>query len=56
MNAALPRAVGDAILKGLEKEPTARPQSASEFMKLVENAAGPPAAPDDDTVVPLPSS
>jgi serine/threonine-protein kinase len=56
MNAALPRPVGDAILKGLEKEPTARPQSASEFMKLVENAAGPPAAPDDDTVVPLPSS
>jgi serine/threonine protein kinase len=52
MKAALPRPVGDAILKGLEKEPTARPQSASEFMKLVENAAGPSPSPDDDTVVP----
>jgi serine/threonine-protein kinase len=56
MNDTLPRPVGDAILEGLEKEPTARPQSASEFLKLVENAAGPPPSPDDDTVVPPPSS
>jgi serine/threonine protein kinase len=56
VNDTLPRPVGDAILKGLEKEPTARPQSASEFMKLVEDAAGPPPSPDDDTIVPLPSS
>jgi serine/threonine-protein kinase len=49
---AVPRPVGDALLKGLEKDPAARPQSASELMRLVEYAAGPPPAPDDDTVVP----
>ena len=48
----LPRPVGDALLKGLEKDPAERPQSASEFMRLVEYAAGPPPTPDDDTVVP----
>ena len=52
----LPRPVGDALLKGLEKDPAARPQSASAFMTLVENAAGPPPSPDDNTVVPPPSS
>ena len=52
----LPRPVGDAILKGLEKDPADRPQSATEFMKLVENAAGPPPSPDDNTVVPPPSA
>ncbi len=53
--ADLPRPVGDALLKGLEKDPADRPQSATEFMTLVENAAGPPDSPDDNTVVPLPS-
>jgi serine/threonine protein kinase len=48
----LPRPVGDAILKGLEKDPAERPQSATEFMRLVEYAAGPPPSFDDDTVVP----
>src|SRR4051794_6328903 len=52
VNPKLPRPVGDALLKGLEKDPEARPQSATEFMKLVENAAGPPPSPDDNTVVP----
>jgi serine/threonine protein kinase len=52
LNPKLPRPVGDAILKGLEKDATARPQSATEFMRLVEYAAGPPPTPDDDTVVP----
>jgi serine/threonine protein kinase len=56
MNGALPRPVGDAILRGLEKDPAARPQSASELMKLVEDAAGPAPSPDDNTVVPPPSS
>jgi serine/threonine protein kinase len=52
----VPRPVGDAILKGLEKEPSERPQSASEFMKNVEEAAGPPPSPGDATIVPPPSS
>jgi serine/threonine protein kinase len=52
LNAKLPRPVGDALLKGLEKDPTDRPQSATELMRLVEYAAGPPPSPDDDTVVP----
>jgi serine/threonine protein kinase len=52
VKAELPRAVGDAILKGMEKEPADRPQSASEFMRLVEFAAGPPPSPDDMTVIP----
>ena len=52
INTALPRPVGDALLTGLAKEPLERPQSATEFMKRVENAAGPPPSPDDDTVVP----
>src|SRR4051794_31852662 len=52
----LPRPVGDAILKGLEKDPEERPQSATAFMKLVSDAAGPPPSPDDATVVPPPSS
>jgi len=56
INASLPRPVGDALLKGLEKDPADRPQSATEFMKLVEYAAGPAATPDDDTVVPPPSA
>jgi serine/threonine protein kinase len=51
-NADIPRPVGDAILKGLEKEPSERPQSASELMRLVEVAAGPPPSPDDMTVIP----
>jgi serine/threonine-protein kinase len=48
----LPRPVGDAILKGLEKDPADRPQSASELMRNVEAAAGPPPNPDDPTAVP----
>ncbi|MEA2424822.1 MAG: eukaryotic-like serine/threonine-protein kinase [Thermoleophilaceae bacterium] len=56
MKPTLPRPVGDAILKGLEKDPADRPQSATEFMRGVEIAAGPPASPDDNTVVPPPSS
>src|SRR3954447_13475651 len=48
----LPRPVGDALLKGLEKDPNDRPQSATEFMRLVEYSAGPPPSPSDDTVVP----
>jgi len=48
----LPRPVGDAILKGLEKAPADRPQSASELMRNVEAAAGPPPNPDDPTAVP----
>ena len=52
----LPRPVGDALLQGLEKDPEARPQTASEFMRLVELAAGPPPTPDDITIVPPPSS
>jgi serine/threonine-protein kinase len=51
-NEKVPRAVGDALLKGLEKDPADRPQSATEFMKLVEYSAGPPPSPDDNTVVP----
>jgi serine/threonine protein kinase len=51
-NAKLPRPVGDAILKGLQKDPANRPQTATEFMRGVEYAAGPPPTPDDDTVVP----
>src|SRR4051812_22280488 len=35
----LPRAVGDAILRGLEKDQDERPQSATEFMRLVTDAA-----------------
>jgi serine/threonine protein kinase len=56
LNPQLPRQVGDAILVGLEKDPADRPQSATEFMRLVEIAAGPPLSPDDNTVVPPPSS
>jgi serine/threonine-protein kinase len=52
LNGTLPRPVGDALLKGLEKDPADRPRSATEFMRLVEYAAGPPPSPDDDTVVP----
>jgi serine/threonine-protein kinase len=52
----LPRPVGDALLKGLEKDPEARPQTATEFMRLVELAAGPPPTPDDITIVPPPAS
>ena len=52
VNPQLPRPVGDAILKGLAKEPAERPQSATEFMRLVEEAAGPPPSADDLTVVP----
>lgn len=54
LNASIPRPVGDALLKGLEKDPADRPQSASELMRLVEYAAGPAPSPDDDTVVPPP--
>jgi serine/threonine protein kinase len=36
---ALPRAVGDALLTGLEKDPDDRPQSASELIELIEAAA-----------------
>src|SRR3954464_3473274 len=48
----LPRPVGDAILAGLVKDPAERPQSATAFMRLVEDPPGPPGPPDDDTVVP----
>jgi serine/threonine-protein kinase len=48
----LDRAVGDAILKGLEKEPADRPQTASAFMDQVAEAAGEPPGYDDSTVVP----
>ena len=53
---SLPRPVGDVILTGLLKEPSERPQTASEFMSRVEAAAGPPPEPDDMTVAPPPSS
>ena len=56
LNKDLPRQVGDAILLGLEKDPAARPQTASEFMRMVEISAGPAMSPDDDTIVPPPSS
>jgi serine/threonine protein kinase len=36
----LPRAVGDALLKGLEKDPDDRPRSASALVELIEAAAG----------------
>jgi serine/threonine protein kinase len=52
LNPKVPRPVGDALLKGLEKDPADRPQSATEFMRLVEYSAGPPPSPDDNTVVP----
>ena len=52
----LPRPVGDALLKGLEKDPAARPQTATEFVRNVEVAAGPPPTPDDITLVPPPAS
>jgi serine/threonine protein kinase len=52
----IPRPVGDALMKGLAKEPAERPQSATELMRLVELAAGPPPTPDDITIVPPPSS
>jgi serine/threonine protein kinase len=35
----LPRAVGDALLEGLEKDPDDRPQSASELVSLIDAAA-----------------
>jgi serine/threonine protein kinase len=35
----LPRAVGDALLEGLEKDPDDRPQSASELVALIDAAA-----------------
>jgi serine/threonine protein kinase len=50
----LPRAVGDAILLGMAKEPAHRPQAAMELMRLVEYAAGPAPSFEDDTVVPDP--
>jgi len=53
---SLPRPVGDVILTGLLKEPSERPQTASEFMSRIEAAAGPPPEPDDMTVVPPPGS
>jgi serine/threonine-protein kinase len=40
LNPDIPRAVGDAILKGLEKDPSDRPQSATELMAEVEAGAG----------------
>ena len=49
----LPRPVGDALLLGLAKDPAERPQTATEFMRIVELAAGMPPEPDDNTVVPL---
>jgi len=56
MKPELPRPVGDAILLGLAKEPGDRPQTATEFMRLVEIAAGPPPSADDMTVIPPPSA
>jgi serine/threonine-protein kinase len=38
----VPRAVGDALLRGLEKEPEARPQPATDFMRRVAAAAETP--------------
>ena len=48
----IPVAVGEAILKGMEKEPTARPASASELIALISAAAGPAPDADSPTVVP----
>jgi serine/threonine protein kinase len=36
----LPPAVGDAVMRALEKDPAARPQSAGEFARMLEEAAG----------------
>ena len=52
VKSSVPVAVGEAILKGLEKEPSDRPASASEFMRLVADAAGPPPDADAPTVIP----
>src|SRR4051812_32371534 len=52
VNASIPPPVGDAIMKGLAKDPVDRPASATEFMRLVEYSAGPPPSPDDNTVIP----
>jgi serine/threonine protein kinase len=35
----LPAAAGDAIMRALEKDPAARPQSAGEFARMLEEAA-----------------
>jgi serine/threonine protein kinase len=35
----LPAAVGDTIMRALEKDPAARPQSAGEFARMLEEAA-----------------
>ena len=48
----VPVAVGEAILKGMEKEPADRPATATALMDLIEQAAGPPPDADAPTVVP----
>lgn len=48
----VPATVGEAILKGLEKEPADRPASATELMRMIGDAAGPAPDADAPTVVP----
>jgi len=48
----IPVAVGEAILEGMEKEPTDRPATATALMALIEAAAGPAPDADSPTVVP----
>ena len=52
INSFVPPAVETVVLHALEKRREARPQTATEFMRLVEYSAGPPPSPDDSTVVP----
>lgn len=48
----VPAAVGEALLRGMEKEPADRPPTASAFIALVEEAAGPAPDADSPTVIP----
>ena len=52
VKSTVPVAVGEAILKGMAKEPVDRPATASELMASIEQAAGPPPDADAVTVVP----
>jgi len=52
VNAELPRGLGDVVLKALAKEPAQRFQSAQEFRKALEAAAGSQAATADAANMP----
>ena len=49
---SVPVAVGEAIRRGMEKEPADRPATASEFVRRVAEAAGPAPDADAPTVIP----